>query len=155
MSRPKERIDIFFNAIEGRILEVLEDVLKLGSRDQCAIYSLAVTTNLAEIESYWKENPDQRFGQVLVNLGIIPNLPGFWYYIEEIEIFEALGVPAREYLLWGQNYDKDMNLLPQTIRKPIKDLNTDHIKAILGGKWVVGGHYQKCFEEELKLRGGG
>ena len=74
--------------------------------------------------------------------------------IEEDEILEKLGIPAREYLLWGQNYDKDVNLLPKTLYKPIKDLTTDHIQAILDGGYTKNPKYIKCFEEELKLRNG-
>jgi hypothetical protein len=30
------------------------------------------------IETYWKENPDLRFGQMLINLGIIPDTLPSW-----------------------------------------------------------------------------
>jgi hypothetical protein len=54
-------------------------------------------------------------------------------------------------MLWGNNYDKDMNRLPKIIWKPIKELSTDHIKAILDGNWTDG-HYKVLFQNELKLR---
>lgn len=41
--------------------------------------------NMEMLEDYWLKNPDLRLTQVLVNLNIIPNAPGVWYYIEETE----------------------------------------------------------------------
>jgi hypothetical protein len=41
--------------------------------------------NMEMLEDYWLKNPDLRLTQVLVNLNIIPNVPGVWYYIEETE----------------------------------------------------------------------
>ena len=38
---------------------------------------------LEKIEKFWKEHPDLRFTQVLVNMNIIPNFPGSWYYKED------------------------------------------------------------------------
>lgn len=37
----------------------------------------------------------------------------------------------REYFIWGKNYDKDMNRLLQTEFIVLKNMNTDHIIAIL------------------------
>lgn len=36
----------------------------------------------------------------------------------------------REVVKWGRNYDKDMNLLPQTEWVPLKDLTDDHLDAL-------------------------
>lgn len=59
----------------------------------------------------------------------------------------------REHLKWGVNFDKDMIKLPKTIWKPIKDLKTDHIQAILDGGFVSGNKfYKELFQEELKYR---
>lgn len=38
---------------------------------------------------------------------------------------------SRRNLEWGKNYDKEGNRLPKPIWIPIKDLTTDHIKAII------------------------
>ena len=152
MSRPKERIIPFLEFTKERIEEICKDVWNISNEKDFNI--IDSNDNLEKIENFWLENPDLRFSQVLVGLGIIPNIPGFWYYIEEDEILEKLGIPTREYLLWGQNYDKDMNLLPKTLYKPIKDLSTDHIQAILEGGYAKREKYIKCFKEELKLRNG-
>lgn len=60
-----------------------------------------------------------------------------------------------KYLEWGSNYDKDMNRLPKTVFKPIKDLDTDHIQAILEGNWCKSELYKRTFNEELKRRTNG
>lgn len=57
-----------------------------------------------------------------------------------------------KYLNWGQNYDADMNKLPETIFKPICELNTGHIEAILEGNYCKNEMYLKVFEYELNKR---
>jgi len=59
----------------------------------------------------------------------------------------------RKYLTWGVNYDKDMNKLPKTIYKPIMEMTSDHIQAILDGGWTKNNNfYEELFKEELKFR---
>jgi hypothetical protein len=59
----------------------------------------------------------------------------------------------RQYLKWGTNFDKDMKRLPETVYLLIKDMTSDHIKAILDGGWVENNKfYEELFEEELKFR---
>lgn len=60
----------------------------------------------------------------------------------------------RQYLTWGNNYDKDMNRLPKTIYNSIMDMTSEHIQAILDGGWVKNNpFYEELFKEELKFRG--
>ena len=59
----------------------------------------------------------------------------------------------RQYLTWGNNFDKDMNRLPKTIYNPIKDMTSDHIQAILDGGWAKNNpFYEELFKEELEFR---
>ncbi len=59
----------------------------------------------------------------------------------------------RNTLRWGVNYDKDMNRLPETDWRLIKDMATDHIEAILdGGYSRSNSFYEELFKEELKFR---
>lgn len=59
----------------------------------------------------------------------------------------------RQYLTWGNNFDKDMNRLPETIYNPIMDMTTDHIQAILDGNWVENNpFYEELFKKELEFR---
>lgn len=148
--RSKERIKIFFNKMD------LHFVLKtwfpnMDEETRQEMYQ-AIYPKLELVEEAWYENPNWRFGQVLVNLDIIPNTPGLWYYMEEDDLLLKQGVPARECLLWGNNFDKDMNRLPKTIWKPIKDMNTDHIQNILDNEWTGNSKYIKAFKAELQLR---
>ena len=53
---------------------------------------------LGLIEKYWKSDPDQRFGQLLINIGILPDFPKIWNLEDEtIEIWLKEKI---EYLLW-------------------------------------------------------
>jgi hypothetical protein len=45
-----------------------------------------------------------------------------------------------------------MNQLPQTDYRQIKDLNTDHIQAILDGNWTKHPLYLKAFNNVLNQR---
>ena len=144
--RAKERIPIFLDKVNWNKL-AKRWKLDISAFDYIRPPNENVATAIVE---YWNENPNQRFGQVLINLGLIPDTMRIWLD-EENEILKSQGVPEREFRLWGQNYDKDMNQLPKTIWKPIMELSTDHIKAILDGDWTKG-HYAELFKEELILR---
>lgn len=41
------------------------------------------------IEEIWENNPDQRFGQLLINLGLFPDSPRNWQ-IEDDEVENCL-----------------------------------------------------------------
>lgn len=152
--RAKERIPLFLEKIDSNYSRVIQDCYKLPIEEIPGVLDIinAIENKILNIKKYWEENHDLRFSQVLVNLGVIQNYPGNWYYMEENEILEILGFEPRDYLFWGANFDKDMNKLPGTIRKPIKELKTDHIQAIIDGNWCRSDTYLKCFKDELKLR---
>lgn len=57
----------------------------------------------------------------------------------------------RNNMYWGVNYNKDGKRYPQTRWTLIKDLNTEHIKAILEIP-VIDDFYREVFENELKHR---
>ncbi len=57
-----------------------------------------------------------------------------------------------EYLKWGNNYDKNMNLLPCTKWIKIKDMETSHIKSIIDGDFCKDKFYKEVFINELKNR---
>jgi len=85
-----------------------------------------------EIEQFWLENPDLRLGQVFVNMGTIENFPGFWYYKEETDYVVEKGFCKFEDIhFWGVNYTKEMVRLPETEFRLLKDLDIDHIRAII------------------------
>lgn len=80
-------------------------------------------------EDYWKDNPDQRLGQVMYNLDLISDKV---YQREEVDwLIGNKYIKPEEILFWGNNYDKDMNLLPETKYILLKDLTTNHIKNII------------------------
>ena len=67
----------------------------------------------------WEKNPDLRFGQMLINEGIVMDDIRTWSM--EISTYPLPHENMREVQTWGSR-GKDVF---------IKDLDTDHIKAIL------------------------
>ena len=59
----------------------------------------------------------------------------------------------RQYLTWGNNYDKDMNRLLETEWITIQNMTSEHIQAILDGGYANRNpFYKELFKEELKFR---
>ena len=80
------------------------------------------------------------------NVNIIP-------YEELTVVDDGIHETRRENLHWGVNYDKEMNRLKQTEFRPIKDLDTDHIEAILKNYGeVIDKFYKEIFIQELSYR---
>ena len=105
----------------------------------------------------WQTHSDLRMSQVLIRLGIIPNFPGFWFMEEDDNIMiDCNLLKPRDIKFWGQNYNKNMERLPETNWILIKDLSRDHIENILldvlSGKMRVSEEYIEYFSEELKIR---
>lgn len=141
--RPKERIPVFLQKV---------DFDKLQKRWNVDIsQGLRGIILKSETKDYWLENYDMRFGQMLINLEYMPDTMQIWTD-EEYDILYDQGLPLREVLLWGNNYDKDMNRLPETIWRPICEMKTDHIQAILDGNWCKNPKYKETFEAEIILR---
>lgn len=146
--RPIERIDNFLDKVNLR--KVINEIWKLDLSDE---HIDMIELEKEYLRKKWKENPDWRFSQLLVNVGLISNVPGFWYYTEEWELLENLGYQPRETRYWGANFDAKMKKLNGTKYKLIKDLNTNHIKAIIDGQWIGEKNpYYTLLTEELKLR---
>ena len=148
--RPSERIVPFVSKVFGD--HKLEDVITKIYNLDGKYYHPDLYYMEDDVLTFWLDHPDLRFSQVLIALDILENEPGLWFYTEDSDVLESLGYPDREILLWGQCFDKDMNRLAKTIYRPISELDTDHIKAIVDGGWCRSERYLKAFDDELKYR---
>jgi hypothetical protein len=148
--RPKRRIEIFLEKADlVNVINIMFPGLEEMYKEK---YVKDIKKNLSLVKEFWNEHYDLRFSQVLVNMGIVPNYPGYWYYMEEGEILEKLNIDPKEYILWGNNYDKDMNRLEETKYLLVGEMNTGHIEAILDSGLTRNPKYVKAFKDELKLR---
>ena len=138
--RPHERIEHFLENV---------DWSKLQTRWGLDPDGLNLDTKI--VEDYWKENPDQRFGQVLINLGFIEDKLNIWID-EEYDILIAQGLETRDVIFWTSYYDKDNKLLDKPISRLIKDLDTEHIQTLLG--IVKTTNMFEILFNELKFRHG-
>lgn len=118
-----ERIPIIINFFKTNKIKILRDFI--GQKEVAPIVE-----NWDEIEKEWNNHPDYRMGQLLINMGLIS--AGKTWLEEEVDwLTEYNYFKFEELHFWGRNYDKDMNQLPRTEFIPLKDLTTDHIKAII------------------------
>ena len=118
----------------------------------------AILNDRNKIEEGWTEVYDMRLGQYLVTQGYIPDNQAIWN-VEEVDyMIDHNMIEARDIRFWGVNYTKDMKKLEETEYHLIKDLETEHIEAILGKngqgrKWVRDDSvYATYFENELERR---
>ena len=110
-----------------------------------------------ELKEFWYANSHLRLVQMLISLGYLQNYIGLYYYIEDdIAMIEANILKPEEILFWGQNYNEDGVLLAETNWILIKDMSTNHIKAILKdyveNKYDVSEYYVKIFIKVLNER---
>lgn len=149
--RAKERIEPFLDKVN--LLDLFNNIWKTGNKELNQILSEYILINKEALIKYWKKNQDLRFSQVLINRGVIPNIPGYWYYMEESEILEKQGYPPEEVNYWGVYFGKDMSPLENPYYAPLSTLNTEHLKAILNGGFVRNNtKYQEIIKKILKER---
>ena len=145
--RAKERIPIILDAIN--IPEFLKDA---NAFDQETIDNCINDWILSweEIKKFWLDNPDLRLMQVLINTGLLPNAPGFYYYEEEVDYCLKKGyLQPRQILFWG-SYGKEGKGPYQQIL--IKNMTTEHLKACLETQVYMNTLYRETMISELKLR---
>ena len=140
--RPKERIPIFLKNVDWD---------KLADK-----WNLSKPLHMCrKARTYWEENPDQRVGQVLINLQLVPDKLDIWTD-EELSILLSQGCNPRDVVLWGVNYDKDRNKLPTTEFRLVRDMDTDHIETILkevsSDMYKIPQGYIDIFNNELIYR---
>jgi len=86
--------------------------------------------NFKDLSNFWKEYPDLRFGQMLINKNVI--FYGFQWNTEEVDWLVSNNfIDIEKIEFWGINYDKNENRLKKTKFKLLKDLDLEHIKNII------------------------
>lgn len=113
-----------------------------------------ITNNLDKIKNKWKEVPDWRLGQLLVNEGYIPDYTKLFYLEEDDWLIEHKACGIEDIKFWGSIFDKEMNRLPQIKYRLLKDLEDAHIQAILDmfndGLMNINEDYRNYFNKRLE-----
>jgi hypothetical protein len=124
--RPIERIDNFIKKVDW--IKLLHTKWKVDESDiVCDKISSMANPSLIEI---WKQNPDQRIGQLLINLGLIDDSIERWC-TEEYEILIDQGSLPEDCVYWTSIYAKDRTPLDIPETRLISDLTVDHIQNII------------------------
>lgn len=92
---------------------------------------IKVKDNLPAIEKLWREWPDYRLGQLLINEGYVPDTTRMYNVEEDNWLINNGILKIEDIKFWGSNYDVNMTKLPKTNYKLLKDLEDGHIAAII------------------------
>ena len=111
-----------------------------------------IDDNWNEIQNDWEINYDYRFGQLLINLGIIPD--NRMWYVEEVDwLIEKGHFKFEELHFWRSILDKDNNPLPEPINKPLSKLETSHIENVIkhseDNKYTINPQYLEYFKQRI------
>ena len=96
--RVPERIPIVMSAIVDT-KPILERWLKESGCDVTKENRNIIRRNSWQIYKYWMENPNQRFGQVLFNMGLTPD--GLYHEEETTWLVDNNFVRKQEVTFWG------------------------------------------------------
>lgn len=130
MARNVKRIPIILDLLHANYLDFLLDI-GIGDDNKIQLTNVFFVKK-EEIQKFWEENPDLRLTQVLVNMDIIPNIPGTWYYTEEVDyVVERGWIKFEDINFWGVNYTADGKRLPSTVYKTLSEIDDQHVLAIL------------------------
>ena len=93
-----------------------------------------ITNNCDEIKKFWLENPDLRFGQLLCNLRLIPNIDmenHIWNIEEDNWLIDNYYCKLEDIKFWDVNFYKNGKKRKKIKYVLLKDLRTDHIINII------------------------
>lgn len=104
----------------------------LGENVQAG-YTKKIHNNWDLIEKKWLENPDQRFGQLLSNMGLVSKeIENHIWNIEEDDWLINNGyVNIENIKFWGVSFYKNGKKRKKIKYVLLKDLKTDHIINII------------------------
>ena len=93
-----------------------------------------IVDNYDLIKKTWNEHPDLRFGQLLCNLRLIPDINienHIWNIEETIWLVDNNYCTFEEIHFWGVNYFKNGKLRKNVKYKLLRELDIEHIKNII------------------------
>jgi hypothetical protein len=148
--RSIERIDNFLKLVDWN--DLLFRRWQIPFEDNELLTKVIAYSNTPTIPEYWNENPDQRIGQVLINLNLIPDKLNIWNEEEEDILIEQ-GIAPENCLFWTSIFDKDGNKLLEPLTRLISDMDTDHIvKVIELYHDKLSPRYKQAFDNVLDYR---
>lgn len=107
----------------------------------------------SDIEEKWLEYPDLRFGQLLINMGIIPDNSSL-HKEEDQWLINHNYINIEDIMTWTSYFNKEGEKLKQSKTVFLKDLTDDHIENIINFvdvKKLYPG-YENYFRKRLNER---
>jgi hypothetical protein len=142
--RPKERIPIILDNINW-----IDFINYLGFDNVEDIANKCIN-NIENIAEIWMNDPDLRLTQVLIYCDILENIPGSWFYIEEVDyMIENKIVKPEKILFWG-TYGKDGKQPLKMIA--INDMDNEHIEACLKTQKHMNKFYRDLMKKVIRKR---
>jgi len=99
------------------------------------------------------DNNDFKTGQKELSEFLQSKIDRMLFHIEDNDLLLALGIPVRDFFIWGKNYDENGNQLEKTEYILLKDMGTDHIENVI--KYLIENNNLnniQLFKDELELR---
>lgn len=159
MNRIVDRIPLFLSRldIEKLVLKLWHTTEDREDSDyQLDLQGIKDYISSPLLEDLWTNNPDLRFGQLMVNEGF--NIFDAIYHLEESDILvEYCGLSHPESHIWGSNYNEDGGVREKTLYRFIDELDDKHLSTMVDEANAGSRYYNPTmvdiFCEELHRRG--
>lgn len=151
--RIKERIPILWDLF----INNKELVFKYLCGDDYNTYKTFFDTIPSEtVLNLWKDFPDVRFAQLLVNFGSLSQYNEY-YNTEDERLFVDMGlVDARDIYFWGTIFNNNGERLPETLFETVSELSDEHLEAILEhnerNSFYLSNLYSRLLYLEIEIR---
>ena len=112
--------------------KILHDFLNTKATKKVELLRI-LHQNWELIEKEWNKSPDQRFGQLLSNMGLVSKEIEYkiWNIEEDNWLIKNGYCNIEDIKFWGVNYYKNGKKRKTTKYKLLKDLDDDHIRNII------------------------
>ena len=123
----------------------LTNVVKISGKADITRFMTKWREKSSLFLKYWQENPNQRMGEVLIGLKIIPPFSGTWMNTEDETFLKECGFADERTITIVTLYREDGT--EEGI--PLKSVSDKHLNKILKEK---GDETPKFIEEEIEFR---
>jgi len=153
--RTKERIPIVLDIMSQLKPDRIANtnwqffIKHLGFDDYINI-GIECDNKIDSIKNIWENSPDLRLSQVLLNIGILYNKPGVWYYLEEVDYLIENNLVNPEDILFWETYGEDGKQPFKMVS--ISNMTSEDLEACIITQKRMNPYYKKIMQKVLRYR---